>query len=352
METVLVVDDERLFLTLASDALINQGYRVLIAESGAAALRLLEEEPVQVVVLDLVMPGLDGLDVLPMIKKLRPEAQVIVVSGKVEVSSREALISLKEGAFRFLKKPVNLNEFCQVVAEAVERSQRDVAKRRHLRQLERLKESAMELSNMIRWDTLGVFLQDSDLLFQRVVDFIALLLEVEIVSLMLIDEPTQIMRIAFTKGLDEEVKQKTIKRVGEGIAGWVAKEGKPLLIKDLKAEPAFKESSFYPRYKTRSLICVPLRVNGKVIGVLNANNKISGEGFDEHDLALLATFSCLVALSFANAQLFDKLASSVDELAKVNKKLVRANVELQEKVRELEALREGSRAGESGREGV
>ncbi|MBI3990003.1 MAG: response regulator [candidate division NC10 bacterium] len=344
METVLVVDDERFFLTLASDALSQEGYRVLTAESGAAALKLLEEEPVRVVVLDVVMPGLDGLDVLPLIKRLKPEVQVIMVSGKVDLGSREALTSLRQWAFEFMKKPLNLDEFCQVVERAIERSRLDEEQRRHFRQLERLTTGSLELANMIRWDTLGLFLRDSNLLFQKVIDLIALLLEVEIVSLMLLDEGTQTLRIAYAMGLSEDLKRSTMIRVGDGIAGWVAKEGEPLLIEDFATETRFKESSFHPQYTTRSLLSVPLKVNGKVIGVLNANNKISGDKFDEYDLTLLTTFSCLVALGFANAQLFDKLASSVDEVAKVNKKLVRANLELQEKVKELEALRELNRA--------
>lgn len=344
METVLVVDDERLFLTLATDALSQVGYRVLTAESGAEALKLLEVEPIRVVVLDLVMPGLDGLDVLPLIKRLRPEVQIIVVSGKVELSSRDALASLRDWAFEFLKKPLNLDEFCQVVGKAVEQGRLDGEQRRRFRQLERLTKSSMELANMIRWDTLGQFLLDNNLLFQKVIDFIALLLEVERVSLMLLDEGTQTLRIAYAMGLGEDLKRRAVIRVGEGIAGWVAKEGKPLLIEDFATETRFRESAFHPQFKTKSLISVPLKVNGKVIGVLNANNKISGEKFDQYDLALLTTFSCLVALSFANAQLFDKLASSVDEVARVNKKLVRANLELQEKVRELEALRAPNRS--------
>jgi len=352
METVLVVDDERLFLTLATDALSQAGYRVLTAESGPEALKLLEGEPVRVVVLDLVMPGLDGLDVLPLIKRLKPEVQVIVVSGKVELHSREALTSLRDWAFEFLKKPLNLDEFCQVVGKAVERGRLDGEQRRHFRQLERLTRSSMELANMIRWDTLGQFLLDNNLLFQKVIEFIALLLEVERVSLMLLDEGTQTLRIAYAMGLGEDLKRRTVIRIGEGIAGWVAKEGEPLLIEDFATETRFKESAFHPQFKTKSLISVPLKVNGKVIGVLNANNKISGEKFDQYDLALLATFSCLVALSFANAQLFDKLASSVDEVARVNKKLVRANLELQEKVRELEALRGSNRTEPIEGEGV
>jgi GAF domain-containing protein len=115
--------------------------------------------------------------------------------------------------------------------------------------------------------------------------------------------------------------------------------GEPLLIRDLSKDPVFGKPDLHPRYRTNSLMCVPVKVNGKTIGVLNANNKKSGHPFDESDLALFTTFSCLVSLSFATTQLFDKLASSVDELAKTDARLAKANAELEQKVRELQALR-------------
>jgi signal transduction protein with GAF and PtsI domain len=197
----------------------------------------------------------------------------------------------------------------------------------------------VELSNMIRWDTLGEFLRDNATLFQRVIDLIADVLEVEIVSLMLVTEPEGMLRIAHTKGLGQEVQRDAVCAMGEGISGRVAMTGEPLLIRDLSKDPVFGKPNLHPRYRTNSLMCVPLKVNGRAIGVLNANNKKNGKTFDENDLALFTTFSCLVSLSFATTQLFDRLASSVDELAKTNARLAKANADLEEKVRELQSLR-------------
>jgi hypothetical protein len=66
---------------------------------------------------------------------------------------------------------------------------------------------------------------------------------------------------------------------------------------------------------------------------------VTGEPFTEADLALFTTFSCLVSLSLATTQIFERLASSVEELARTNARLARANVELEARVRELQALR-------------
>ena len=86
-------------------------------------------------------------------------------------------------------------------------------------------------------------------------------------------------------------------------------------------------------------MCVPLKVNGKTVGVMNANNKLTGEAFDEYDLALFTTFSCIVSLGLATAQLFEQLTASVDELAVTNARLARTNAELETRVRELQALK-------------
>jgi len=199
---------------------------------------------------------------------------------------------------------------------------------------------------MIRWDTLGEFLRDNATLFQRVIDLIADVLEVEIVSLMLVTEPEGTLRIAHAKGLSPEIQRDAVCAMGEGISGRVAMLGEPLLIRDLSKDPIFGKPHLHPRYRTNSLMCVPVKVNGRAIGVLNANNKKSGEPFDENDLALFTTFSCLVSLSFATTQLFDRLASSVDELARTNARLAKANAELEEKVQELQALRGRGRGSE------
>src|SRR3990172_5610681 len=83
----------------------------------------------------------------------------------------------------------------------------------------------MELANMVRWDALGKFLQDHEAFSRKLIDLIALTLEVERVSLMLIDEKTQRMRIAYAKGLDEEVRKSVSTKVGGGISGWGGRGG-------------------------------------------------------------------------------------------------------------------------------
>ena len=307
------------------------------AEDSASALKILEQERVGAIVLDVLMPEMDGLGFLAGLRSRYPDIPVVVVSGRE--SPRTEAEARRLGVVECLRKPLNIEELVRIVGDAIPEeggAQREGAQ---LPQLTRLQQSALELLNMIRWDSLGEFLKDNALFFQRVIDFIADVLEVEIVSLMLMTEREGTLRIAHAKGLDPAIQRQAVCAVGQGISGGVAKTGEPLLIRDLAQDPVYGKGTMNPRYRTNSLMCVPLKVNGKTIGVLNANNKVTGEPFDEADLALFTTFSCLVSLSLATTQIFERLASSVEELARTNARLARANVELEARVRELQALR-------------
>jgi CheY-like chemotaxis protein len=337
MTTVLIIEDERLFLTLARDGLEKAGHAVRIAADSAAALEILAQEPVGAIVLDILMPETDGLALLAECRSRYPEIPVVVVGGRE--SPRSEAEAKRLGALGCLRKPLEIEELVRMVGGAIAGGGGGQREGAQLPQLARLQQSALELLNMIRWDSLGEFLKNNALFFQRVIDFIADVLEVEIVSLMLVAEREGTLRIAHAKGLDPAIQRRAVSVVGQGISGGVAETGKPLLIRDLSQDPVYGTGTLNPRYRTNSLMCVPLKVNGKTIGVLNANNKVTGEPFTEADLALFTTFSCLVSLSLATTQIFERLASSVEELARTNARLARANVELEARVRELQALR-------------
>ncbi len=119
----------------------------------------------------------------------------------------------------------------------------------------------------------------------KFMEFISGLLDVNTCSIMLDNELTGVLTIKSARGLDEEIVNRTRIRFGDSIAGWVAIEGKPLLIKDLDTDPRFR-SKYASRYNTNSLLSLPLKIKGKVIGVINLNNKNSASPFNDRDLAL------------------------------------------------------------------
>ncbi len=105
----------------------------------------------------------------------------------------------------------------------------------------------------------------------------------------------------------EELKEKYRVKIGQGIAGWVAQNRKSVIVND-----AYKDSRFDFKYDkntgfvTRSIICSPLLFKGKLIGVIQAINRVSGKDFDENDMNLFRVFSNQAALAVQNAIFFQR----------------------------------------------
>lgn len=125
-------------------------------------------------------------------------------------------------------------------------------------------------------------------------EFIAEMMGVSTCSIMLRDDLTGELRIQSAMGLDEDIIRTTRIRPGDQISGWVALEGKPVLIEDIEHDPRFARKST-PQYNTKSLLSVPLIIQDTVTGVLNLNNKKSAEPFSPRDLTLAAVLGTRVS---------------------------------------------------------
>ena len=103
---VLLVDDEENFTATLSKRLVRRGFEVRVAYDAFEAGALMEDEPVEVVVLDMKMPGIDGLQALKRIKNNFPGVEVILLTGHAVMG--DAIESMYSGAFDFLLKPASL----------------------------------------------------------------------------------------------------------------------------------------------------------------------------------------------------------------------------------------------------
>src|SRR3989454_8727200 len=115
--TMLVADDDPAIREMFEEFFVAKGYQVRTAVDGAAAVRELTGRAPDVVLLDIDMPGLSGVDALPTLKALAPGTAVIMVSGTTDVEvARRALAA---GAFDYATKPVDLNRLLESVETAV-----------------------------------------------------------------------------------------------------------------------------------------------------------------------------------------------------------------------------------------
>src|SRR5512143_1168085 len=118
MNTILVVDDEASVRESIRMILEYAKYTVLYAESGAKALSTVREQPVDAVLLDIKMPGKDGIEVLREMKEVRPELPVVMVSGHGTVET--AVEATKLGAYDFLPKPLDRDKLLITVRNALD----------------------------------------------------------------------------------------------------------------------------------------------------------------------------------------------------------------------------------------
>jgi DNA-binding NtrC family response regulator len=113
---VLLIDDERDYLETMIKRLRKRNLEVAAADSGEEALRVLRETSMDVVVLDVRMPGMDGIQVLREIKRINPLVQVIMLTGHANVEV--AVEGMELGAFDYLMKPANLDELLYKIQDA------------------------------------------------------------------------------------------------------------------------------------------------------------------------------------------------------------------------------------------
>ena len=134
------------------------------------------------------------------------------------------------------------------------------------------------------------------------------LMKAEVGSLLLIDEEQHHLYFEVALGEKEETVKTITLNIGEGIAGWVARKGEPLIVNAPDKDPRFfKGVDCRTGYKTRNMICVPVKAKGKVMGVLEAINKQGKTGFNQDDLSLFASLADLVAIALDNARLYQEL---------------------------------------------
>jgi DNA-binding response OmpR family regulator len=126
---VLVVDDEPNVRSALTRSLILRGYRADAAGSGYQALGMLERTPYDLLVLDLRMPGMDGVEVMHRARQLRPDLLIIVLTGHATLES--AIAAVKSHATDYLLKPASLHDVAAAVASALEQ-RADALRRRHL----------------------------------------------------------------------------------------------------------------------------------------------------------------------------------------------------------------------------
>ena len=143
---------------------------------------------------------------------------------------------------------------------------------------------------------------------KRAIEAATRLTESEVGSLLLVDEEKNELFFEVALGEKGEKVKEIRLRMGEGIAGWVAKTGEPVIIDDVQNDPRFfKDADKKSSFVTRNMMCVPVKSEGRVIGVLQAINKLKGGKFTKDDLEGFISLADQVAIAIEKSRLYQEL---------------------------------------------
>ena len=149
---------------------------------------------------------------------------------------------------------------------------------------------------------------DPDELLELIIDTATRMVQAKASSLLLLDKKTKKLRFKVATGEKGEEVMKFEVNLGQGIAGFVAETGEPLLIPDVSKDPRwYKEISESVGFETRSIACVPMQANGEIIGVMEIIDKEDGSPIRNEDMITLTVFAELASVAIGNAQKIEQV---------------------------------------------
>jgi len=175
--------------------------------------------------------------------------------------------------------------------------------------ISRLEHKIKRLSTLIEVNGLISSSLNLDQILENVMTISKQVMNADASSLMLIDEKTNELVYEVALGtVGEKLKQEFRLKMGQGIAGTVAQEGKPLLLEDAYTHPKFyRGHDEATGYRTKSMITVPLKVRERITGVAQVINRLDGKPFDTDDLELFIALCSMVAIAIENAKMHRSL---------------------------------------------
>ncbi len=300
---ILVVDDERVIREILAEFLALEGFSVHTVEDGEKALTELRLHPYDLLITDLKMPRLSGLQLLEKIEQERLGVLTVLMTGFGTVET--AIEAMKKGAYDYLLKPFKVEEVIHTVERALYR-QRLQAENIRLRE-------ALTIYKVSEAIALSADLQHMlDVVLHAAVDEV----KADVATLHLRDPRSGAYEERVKVTAKDGVARTGLPSPALAVMTEQFVAGVPILAHGGKASRFFTESS--APAELASFVAVPLQVRGDMIGVLNVFSFTTGKKFDEGHRKMLAVLASRAASAILNAQLVDDLRMSNDELQKAN----------------------------------
>ncbi|MEW6386590.1 MAG: response regulator [Thermodesulfobacteriota bacterium] len=291
MPWILVVDDDPAILE-AIQALLGPQYMVDAVASGKEAQSYLQARPYDLVLTDMIMPEMGGLDLVKYLRLFHPETPVIVFTGYINI--QDAVSAVKLGAFDYLTKPLQTEILRHAITRALEF--------RRLSLLQRDLEVIFQGAEALGWQALDLLADtpvaatlaalrevggETDIreIGQRFLESAQTLVRSTRSSIFLYNPSTNRLLGLAALGPNAQDRAAMTVSVTEGIMSHVATQRRPLLIPDIDGDPRFADLSRRAAYKTTSFMVIPL-MGHRFLGVLNLADREDGSSFTARDLFL------------------------------------------------------------------
>jgi signal transduction histidine kinase/CheY-like chemotaxis protein len=376
---ILVVDDDPSICALLRKALTHYGCEYLEARSGDELFQVLANHPVDLTLLDIRLPGPDGLTLLPKIKEKFPEVYVVMLTGVIDTQT--ALSAIRQGAFDYIAKPFSIDELQVVVSRALEKK---ALERENLQYVKNIKEKGLRLEIL---HTLSTKIGNS-LLSTVELEEIFRIIMVGITAgeglglnrafLALYNESGSLLagKIAIGPGNPEEAGRiwSSLEEKKGSLGEAIAEYGRTCTLENIRVNQVVKEILIPTADRENILIraskerrsfnvhggcvearpikedipallgsgdfaVVPLCSPDRVQGVLIADNFITGKDITEEDVATMELFANQAALAIEKSMLYAELASRIKSLESAHEEL-QASRGLLVRVERLSALGE------------
>lgn len=285
---ILIVDDEAANLRALCDTLRDKGYETEGAASGEDALRALNAQPFDLLLTDLMMPGIDGVELLTAAFKIDPQLVGILMTGQGTVET--AVSAMQAGALDYVLKPIRLKDILPVLARSLG--------------VRRLRQENLELRNTVAIHELNQAIAhtlDPNVLLDKIADAALAQFDADEVSIMLVTADGESLQIVAVRGAGREGLLGVRVPMGQAIAGRVAVQREPMVLGNTIADAGPAPS--YPRSDIRSALSMPMITRGRLVGVINVNSVRRTGAFPLGQIKILSIFTNAAAASIESARL-------------------------------------------------
>ncbi|MFH0976477.1 MAG: diguanylate cyclase [Spirochaetota bacterium] len=299
-QTIFIIDDDPNIGKTLSDILTAKGYDVSAAGSGKEGLDLLKQTPANLVIIDLGLPDISGLEVLGMIKAGNPFTEAIILTGNASLDS--AIEATNRGAFSYLLKPYDIDQLIVHIRRAFEKQQAQEEIALHNTELKKINTELQILNEISLAISKTIELNE---LLQGVLQVIANMdiFETKSVGAAFLVEEGRLRLVASIGYLDSGPEICNGTRTGECLCGLAVKTGQVLVSKNSGSDA--RHCTMRTDIADHGHIIIPLKLPGKVIGVISLQTH-TGMQVSEQTLRLLSTLGNQIGIAVNNAHLYEE----------------------------------------------